>query len=97
VHDASTGSLASSLTLQVDVPTNQWTRVSASASAEASCIGPFSCNLHATMPAQISITSPNGTLVAWHGIAGLTRVPEAEHGGIAALAMLGWMLRRRLP
>jgi len=92
----STGSLASSLTLQVDVPTNQWSRVSASATAEAKCVGPFSCNLHAIMPAQISITSPNGTLVAWHGIAGLTRVPEADHGGIAALATLGWMLRRRL-
>jgi hypothetical protein len=96
VHGETTGALAPSLMLQVPVPTSQWTRVSASASAEASCIGPFSCNLHAVMPAQISITSPNGTLVAWHGIAGLTRVPEPAHGGIAALAMLGWMLRRRL-
>ncbi len=88
VHDESTGSLASSLTLQVDVPTNQWSRVSASATAEARCIGPFSCALHASMPAQLSITSPNGTLVAWHGIAGLVRVPEPD-GAVAALVAAG--------
>lgn len=93
----STGSLASSLTLQVDVPTNQWTRVGAGATAEASCLGPFACGLHASMPAQISITSPNGTLVSWHGIAGLTRVPEPEHGVVAALGAIAWLVRARTP
>jgi hypothetical protein len=95
VNAESTGSLAPSLTLQVDVPTNQWTRVGASATAEASCLGPFSCDLHAIMPAQLSITSPNGTLVAWHGIAGLTRVPEPEHGVVAALGAIAWLARSR--
>lgn len=95
VHGETTGVLAPSLMLQVAVPTNQWTRVSASATAEARCIGPFACNLHAIMPAQLQVTSPNGTLVAWHGIAGLTRVPEPEYGIAAALAALTWMRSRR--
>jgi hypothetical protein len=46
-------------------------------------------------PVQLSITSSSGTLSSWSGIAGLTRVPEAQHGGIAALAALVSMLRRR--
>jgi hypothetical protein len=95
VNGESTGSLASSLTLQMDVPTNQWTRVAASATAEASCLGPFSCDLHAIMPAQLTITSPNGTLVSWHGIAGITSVPEPEHGLVGALGALAWLARGR--
>lgn len=87
VHGESVGALASSLTLQVDVPTNQWSRVRASTTAEARCIGPFSCALDASMPAQLSITSPNGTLVAWHGIAGLTHVPEPGALATALVAM----------
>lgn len=83
------GSLAPSLTLQLVVPTNQWSRVSASASASASCFGPFHCDLDASAPATISITSPNGTLVAWQGIAGLTPVPEPTGGIAAGLGAMG--------
>ena len=89
------GSLVPSLVLQIDVATNEWSRVSASTSARASCLGPFACNLDASAPAQISVTSPNGTLVAWHGIAGLVRVPEPECGFVASLGALAWLARRR--
>lgn len=82
------GTLAPSLTLQVNVPTNQWARVSASSSAEATCLGPFRCDLDVAAPAQISVTEPNRTLVAWHGIAGLTAVPEPSNGIFAAFGAL---------
>lgn len=88
------GTLAPSLALQVVVPTNQWSRVSASASATASCFGPFHCDLDASAPATISITSPNGTLVAWQGIAGLTPVPEPTGGIAAGLGALALLARR---
>lgn len=89
------GTLAPSLTLQVVVPTNQWSRVSASATASASCFGPFRCDLDAAAPATISITSPNATLVAWQGIAGLTPVPEPTGSVAAGLGMLGLLARMR--
>ncbi len=92
------GTLAPSLTLQVVVPTNQWSRVSASASASASCLGPFRCDLDASAPAAISITSPNGSLVSWQGIAGLTAVPEPTGGiasGLGGLALLARIRRGR--
>jgi hypothetical protein len=95
VTQDSVGAPAPSLSLQLDVPTNAWARVSVSTSAQASCEGPFACDLDVSAPAQIAITSPNGTLVAWHGIAGLTRVPEPEHGVVAALGAIAWLARGR--
>jgi hypothetical protein len=89
------GALAPSLTVQLDVPTNQWSRVSASTSVRATCLGPFACDLDVSAPAQISATSPNGTLVAWHGIAGLTRVPESEQGFVSALGAVAWLAAAR--
>jgi hypothetical protein len=93
------GSLSGSASVQVDVATNQWVQVRTSLHVASSCDTPLLCDLSNSTggPTQLSITSPNGTLVAWHGIAGLTRVPEPEYGVFAALATLGWMLRRRLP
>lgn len=93
------GALSGSASVQVEVATNQWIRVATSLHAESLCDTPLLCDLANSTggPTHLSITSPNGTLVAWHGIAGLTRVPEPEYGVLAALATLGWMLRRRLP
>ncbi len=92
------GSLAGSASVQVDVATNQWIQVRAFLNAASSCDTPLLCDLlNSTLgPTQLSISSPNGTLVAWHGIAGLTRVPEPEHGFLAALAALALVGRRRL-
>jgi hypothetical protein len=92
------GSLSGSASVQVDVATNQWIRVQTNLHVESLCETPLLCDLvnSTGSPTQLSISSPNGTLVAWHGIAGLTRVPEPEYGVFAALATLGWMLRRRL-
>ncbi len=97
VTPISVGSFAPSLTLQVVVPTNQWARVSVATSAEADCVGPFACDLDATASADISVTSPNATLVAWQGIAGLTPIPEPTGGlaaGIAAMAFWSDGIRR---
>lgn len=92
------GSLSGSASVQVEVATNQWIRVGTSLRAESSCDTPLLCDLGNSTgaPTQLSITSPNGTLVAWHGIAGLTRVPEPKYGVFAALATLGWLSQRRL-
>ncbi len=89
------GTLSPSLALQLVVPTNQWTHVSASTSTTASCLGPFHCDLDASAAAQISITSPNGTLVAVNGIAGLTAVPEPTSGIAAGLGAIALMARVR--
>lgn len=88
------GALAPTLTLQVVVPTNQWSRVTATASASASCFGPFHCNLDASAPVDLAITSPNGSLVAWQGIAGLTAVPEPTGGLASGLCVLMLLARR---
>jgi len=76
-----------------------WTAPLSATSAAAQGLPPFARNcdldVYANEPVQLEITSPDGTLVAWHGIAGLTRVPEAQYGGIAALAALLSMRRRR--
>jgi hypothetical protein len=66
-----TGQLAPSISLELAVPTNQWARVTVASSARARCSGPFSCGLSAYAPADVEITSPDGSLVAWQGIAGL--------------------------
>ena len=77
-------------------PTNQWARVSINATSHALCEGPFSCNLDASAPAHVTVTSPNGTLKAWQGIAGLTPLPEPTSGLVpAAAALLAWADRRR--
>jgi hypothetical protein len=92
------GALAPSLTLQLDVPTNEWARVSASTSVRATCLGPFACDLDVSAPAEITVTSPNGTLVAWHGIAGLTSVPEPDDAASvgAAFGAIASLARRRV-
>lgn len=69
-----TGQPASSVLLETVVPTNQWARVTIGSSARAQCSGPFSCALSASASANVAITSPDGTLVAWQGIAGLPAV-----------------------
>ncbi len=77
-HDI-VGSIPPSLSLPVEVPTNRWIEVQAGLDVSVSCSGAFACDLDAFTgnPATVSITSPNGTLVAWNGIAGLP-VPEPE-------------------
>lgn len=89
------GTLASSLIVELVVPTDQWARVSASAASTASCLGPFHCDLDASVPAQISVTSPDGTLVSWHGIAGLTAVPEPTNGMAASVGTIALLARVR--
>lgn len=64
VTPISIGSFTPTLTLQVVVPTNQWARISALASAEAECVGPFACDLDASTTTQLAISSPNGSLVS---------------------------------
>jgi hypothetical protein len=85
-----TGALPGSTQLEVQLPTNQWVQLYVSASTDAGCGGAMDCDLDARTSAPISVTidSPNGELVAWRGIAGVTHVPEAEHGAIVALAIL---------
>jgi hypothetical protein len=92
-----TGPLPPTVVAQATVPTGEWIEVFASATAESQCRGAMDCDLDVYLnePVQLSITSSSGTLSSWSGIAGLTRVPEAQHGGIAALAALVSMLRRR--
>jgi hypothetical protein len=57
-----------------------------SVQVEASCDTPLLCDLiQSTLgPTQLAISSPNGTRVAWNGMAGLQRVPEPEHGLVGA-------------
>lgn len=90
------GSLSGSASVQVEVATNQWVLVQTSLHVESSCDTPLLCDLSNSTggPTQLSISSPNGTLVSWHGIAGLTRVPEPHHGIVAALGALAWLARR---
>jgi hypothetical protein len=93
------GALAGSASVQVEVATNQWIRVSTSLHVESLCDTPLLCDLANSTggPTQLSITSPNGTLVAWHGIAGLQAVPEpgADAASIAAAAALLFAARRQ--
>lgn len=91
------GSLAGSASVQVEVATSQWIQVRASLHAASSCDTPLFCDLaNATGgPTHLSITSPNGTLVAWHGIAGLTRVPEPSGMAAAVAAVVGLARIRR--
>lgn len=97
-----TGALPPTLTAQATVQTNQWVRVEFRALAESYCAGALECDLTtgSSAPIPLSITSPNGTLVAWHGIAGLQAVPEpglagASMAGAMALAMAARRRHRR--
>lgn len=90
------GSPASTISVQRVVPTNQWARVSINATSQALCEGPFFCNLDAAAPAHVTVTSPNGTLVSWQGIAGLTPVPEPTGGLLTASAALAWLAGRKV-
>lgn len=92
-----TGALPGSTQLQVEVPTNQWVQLYVTTSTDADCEGAMACDLDARTsdPIEVSITSPNGELVAWQGIAGLTSVPEPEHGVVAALGAIAWIARSR--
>jgi hypothetical protein len=94
-HDI-VGSIPPTVSLPVEIPTNRWIEVQAGIDLLASCSGAFACNLYAFTgnPVTLSITSPNGTLVAWNGIAGLP-VPEPEHGFVAALGAIAWLARGR--
>lgn len=93
-----TDTLAGTLATQATIETGQWVEVSAQVIATVDCEGAFACDLDASTgdPVQISITSPDGTLVAWHGIAGLTRVPEPDAAGsiATAIAVIGALARR---
>ena len=94
VTSSSSGALSPSVSVQRVVPTNQWARVSINATSHALCEGPFSCNLDASAPAHVAVTSPNGTLKAWQGIAGLTPLPEPTNGLLPAITTLAWLARR---
>jgi hypothetical protein len=91
------GSLPGSVSVQVDVATNQWIQVRTSLHVASSCDTPLLCDLSDSTggPTQLSITSPDGTLVAWHGIAGLTRVPEPAAASLAAIFVLAGLARSR--
>lgn len=95
VTTSSVGSLAPTLSVQRSVPTNQWTRVTVSTNVHALCEGPFDCDLDASAPVDVAITSPNGTLGALYGIAGLTPVPEAEGALFPLLGAAAALARRR--
>jgi hypothetical protein len=89
------GSLAGSASVQVEVATNQWIRVGTNLHVEALCETPLLCDLGNSTVGHLSITSPNGTLVAWHGIAGLTAVPEPGPVACAAAAIAALVRKRR--
>ena len=92
-----TGALPGSTQLQVQIPTNEWVQLSVTTSTDADCEGAMACSLDAqtTGPIEVSVTSPNGELVAWQGVAGVTRVPEPEWAGGAAIAAVAMLARRR--
>jgi len=69
---------------QATVPTNRWLSIDARVSVESECGGSLGCNLLAQSgdPVAISLSSPDGTIVSWQGVAGTTRVPEPERVSI---------------
>ncbi len=93
------GALPGSTQLQIEVPTNEWVQLYVTTSTDADCEGAMACALDAqtTEPIAVSVTSPNGEIVAWQGVAGLVRVPEPGDGAsiAAALAGLAWLSRRQ--
>jgi hypothetical protein len=94
-----TGALPGATQLEVEIPTHEWVQLYVTTSTDADCEGAFDCDLDAqtSSPIAVSITSPNGELVAWRGIAGLTLVPEpgAAASIAAAFAAIAWRLRRQ--
>lgn len=94
-----TGPLPDATQLNVEIPTNQWVQLDVTTSTDADCEGAMACDLDArtSAPIEVSVTSPGGELVAWNGIAGLTRVPEpgSALSIAAALAALARMQSRR--
>lgn len=84
---------------QATVPTNRWLSIDALVIAESECGGSLACNLLAQSgdPVAISLSSPDGTIVSWQGVAGTTSVPEpdAAVGVATALAALAAVARRR--
>lgn len=94
-----TGPLPGSTQLEVELPTNQWVQLYVTASTEAGCAGAMACDLDARTSAPIAVTidSPNGELVAWRGIAGLTLAPEPGDAASIAAALCGiaFLHRRR--
>jgi hypothetical protein len=84
-----TGALPSSTQLEVEIPTHQWVQLYVTTSTDADCEGAFDCDLDArtSSPIEVSIASPNGELVAWRGIAGLTTVPEPGDAASIAAAL----------
>lgn len=95
-----TGALPGAAQLQVQIPTNEWVQLYVTTSTDARCEGAMACALDArtSSPIEVSISSPNATLAAWHGVAGLTPVPEPGSAATlaAALAALVSMGRRRM-
>ncbi len=94
-----TGTLPGSTQLELEIPTNEWVQLYVTTSTDSDCEGAMACNLDARTSAPISVTldSPNGELVAWQGIAGVTPVPEP--GGAtslaAAIGAIASLVRRR--
>lgn len=82
-----TGALPASTQLQVEIPTNEWVQLYVTTSTDADCEGAMACDLDAQTsgPIAVSVTSPSGELVAWQGIAGVTRVPEP--GSVPSIAV----------
>jgi len=101
-HDIVGAIIPPTVSLPVEIPTNRWIEVQAGLDLSASCSGAFACNLDAFIgnPVTLSITSPNGTLVAWNGIAGLQPVPEPESLPLAFAAfgvLASFRVRTRAP
>lgn len=92
-----TGVLPGSTQLEAEIPTNEWVQLYVTTSTDADCEGAFDCDLDAqtSSPIAVSITSPNGELVAWRGIAGLTLVPEPGDAASFAAALVALALRSR--
>jgi hypothetical protein len=94
-----TGALPGSTQLELEVPTDEWVQLYVTTSTDADCEGAMACNLDAqtSVPIAVSVSSPNGELVSWQGIAGLTTVPEPDPAlSIAAASgAVSWLARRR--
>jgi hypothetical protein len=83
---------------QTTVPANRWLSIDALVVAESECAGSLACNLLARSgdPVAITLSSPDGTIVSWQGVAGTTRVPEpgAAAGLAVAIGALAAVARR---
>lgn len=93
-----TGALPGSTQLQLEIPTNEWVQLDVTTSTDADCEGAMACDLDAqtTGPIDVSVTSSNGTLASWQGVAGLVRVPEPGQGVSALVAAIVLAHRARV-